>query len=206
MIRIFIVDDHVIISEGLIAMFKQLKNFETAGVAATAKDCIEYFKKNTADVVLLDINLPDMNGLDLCKTIKQLQPRCHIIALTTFNQGKFVAEMLHNGASGYLLKNADKEEIVLAIETVLKGKKYLSEEAGKNYSKAIKVHEKEMLLTKREKEILKLIVDGSSNGEIAKALFISTDTVDTHRKNLYAKLNVKNIAALIRYSVENALT
>jgi DNA-binding NarL/FixJ family response regulator len=202
---VYIVDDHSVVAEGLKAMFASLANINVTGIALTAQQCIDDFTCSPADIIFMDINLPDISGIDLCKKIKQAHPATHIIALSTFYEGRFIAEMIKNGASGYLFKNADKEEILLAIYTVTNGEIYLNEEAEKSYYKTTQSNEKKLLLTKREKEVLKLIVDGLSNTEIGKQLFISIDTVDTHRKNLYAKLNVKNIAGLIRYAIQNAI-
>jgi DNA-binding NarL/FixJ family response regulator len=205
MLTVYIVDDHLLIAEGLKNMFAGVNNIIVTGIAFNAEQCINYFKTNRADVVLMDINLPDISGINLCKTIKQSNPNIHIIALTTYSQFKFIAEMMNSGASGYLLKNADKQEILQAIQTVISGQKYFSEEAEKNYSTVNVLNKKKLLLTKREKEVLRLIVDGLSNSEIAHKLFISIDTVDTHRKNLYAKLEVKNIAGLVRYAIQNVI-
>jgi DNA-binding NarL/FixJ family response regulator len=174
-----------------------------AGYATTAMASIDFFKSNTADVILMDINLPDMSGLDLCKHIKLTYPGIAIIALSTLNQGSYIKQVIENGANGYLLKNADKEEILQAIATVQKGNTFFSFEAGKTYKAAIEKNTGLPVLSKREKEILKLIADGLTNIEISRQLFISIDTVDTHRKNLYTKLKVNNIALLIRRAIEN---
>jgi DNA-binding NarL/FixJ family response regulator len=203
MISVYIVDDHELIIEGIVSFLQKEKNIKVAGYAITATACIDFFKSNTADVILMDINLPDMSGLDLCKHIKLNYPGIAIIALSTLNQGSYIKQIIENGANGYLLKNADKEEILQAIATVQKGNTFFSFEAGKTYKAA---NEKTIglpVLSKREKEILKLIADGLTNIEISKQLFISIDTVDTHRKNLYAKLKVNNIAQLIKRAMEN---
>jgi DNA-binding NarL/FixJ family response regulator len=165
--------------------------------------CIDFFKTNTADVILMDINLPDMNGMDLCKLIKTNYSGISVIALSTLNQGSYITQIIENGASGYLLKNADKEEIIEAILTVEKGNTYFSFEAGRIYKATTEKKTGSPVLSKREKEILKLIAEGHTNIEISKQLFISVDTVDTHRKNLYTKLSVKNTALLIRQAIEN---
>jgi DNA-binding NarL/FixJ family response regulator len=203
MISVYIVDDHKLIIEGIISFLQKEKNIKVAGYATTAMACIDFFKSNTADVILMDINLPDMSGLDLCKLIKTNYAGINVIALSTLNQGSYITQIIENGASGYLLKNADKEEILAAISTVQSGKTFFSFEAGKIYKATTEKKTGLPVLSKREKEILKLIAEGLTNLEISKQLFISIDTVDTHRKNLYAKLNVKNTALLIRYAIEH---
>src|SRR4029079_3742844 len=140
----------------------------------------------------------------LCKEIKTKYPGIMVLALSTFNQGSFVTKMMENGASGYVVKNADKKELLEAIHEVNKGKTYLSFEAGQAMRK---VHEGAQIpaITRREKEILALIAEGLTNPEIAGKLFVSPSTVDSHRKNLLAKLNAKNTASLIRFAIENRM-
>ena len=128
-----------------------------------------------------------------------------VLALSTYNQGTYISKMMESGASGYLLKNSGKHEIIHAIHDVAKGKTYLSFEAGQALKSSAFRNPDQPLLTKREKEVLQLITEGFTNTQIADKLFISVDTVDTHRKNLYNKLNVKNIAMLMRYAIENNL-
>jgi DNA-binding NarL/FixJ family response regulator len=203
MIKVFIVDDHQLVIEGIISFLQKEKNIQVAGYATTAMACLDYFKTNTADVILMDINLPDMNGMDLCRLIKTNYIGISVIALSTLNQGSYITQIIENGASGYLLKNADKEEIIEAILSVENGKTYFSFEAGRIYKATTEKKSGLPVLSKREKEILKLIAEGLTNPDISKKLFISIDTVDTHRKNLYTKLNVKNTALLIRQAIEN---
>lgn len=203
MIKVFIVDDHQLIIDGLITLLETEKQINLIGNATTANDCLKFFKTKTADVILMDIGLPDKNGIELCADIKKLYPDIFVIALSTFSQGSYIAKMIENGASGYLLKNANKHEIIEAINTVANGKIYFSFEAGKTYKAAISKQSQLPVLSKREKEILNLIASGLTNIEISNLLFISVDTVDTHRKNLYAKLNVRNTASLIRIAIEN---
>lgn len=205
MIKVYIVDDHAVVIEGIYSLLQKEKEIEIAGYAGNGTNCLEYFISNTADVILMDISLPDMNGVDLCKTIKQNYPGIMVLALSTFNQGTYIRKMMENGASGYLLKNAGREQIIEAIKLAAKGKTYLSFDAGQ----ALKTDEQKQNaippLTKREKEVLKHIAEGLTNLQIAEKLFISIDTVESHRKNLHAKLNVNNTALLVRFAVENDL-
>ncbi len=203
MITVFIVDDHQLVIEGLSSLLEKVPDIKLVGTSNNALECLAFFTSHTADVILMDISLPDKSGIELCKAIKTTYPGIQIIALSTFSQGSYIKQMIDNGASGYLLKNADKQEIIEAIETVEKGKTYFSFEAGKIYKSTIEKQSTQPIISKREKEILQLISDGLTNGEISKQLFISIDTVDTHRKNLYFKLEVKNTAQLIRKAIEN---
>ena len=205
MIKVFIVEDHPVVVEGIHVLLQDEKEITIAGSATTATDCLGYFAHHTADVILMDINLPDFDGVELCRLIKTNHKDVMVLALSTINQGIYMNKMMENGASGYLLKNATRHELIDAIKTVNKGGIYFSFEAGKIYRATLEKTNQLPVLTKREKEILKLIAAGLTNPEMSKQLFISVDTVDSHRKNLYTKLNVNNTAALIRYAIENGL-
>jgi len=198
MTKAFIVDDHYMVIEGIRSLLQNEKSIEWMGHAMNASSCLAFLSKQLPDVILMDINLPDISGIDLCKEVKTKYPSVFIIGLSTFNQQSFIQKMMDNGASGYVLKNATQEEITSAIETVMKGKTYLSEEASHTLRKENGTN---IVLTRREKEVLELIADGMTNAEIAQKLFISVTTVDTHRKNLLAKFETKNTAALIKIAV-----
>lgn len=205
MIKVFIVEDHMVVVEGIRSLLENERDFEVIGYAETGAACIQFFQGNTADVILMDINLPDMSGIDLCKVIRENYPGIMVLALSTFNQGTYISKMMESGASGYLLKNAGRHEIIQALHDVVKGKTYLSFEAGQALKSALLSSPQQPLLTKREKEILLLITEGLTNIQIGEKLFISIDTVESHRKNLYSKLGVKNTAMLMRYAIENDL-
>jgi len=205
MIRVYIVDDHAVVVEGIYSLLQTEAGITIAGYAHTADNCLQFFTYNTADVILMDISLPDMNGVDLCKLVKRKYPGVMVLALSTFNQGTYIRKMMESGASGYLLKNAAKSEIIEAIKIVTKGKTYLSFDAGQTLKYDTQQQSTIPSLTKREKEVLANIAEGLTNAEIAKKLFISVETVDSHRKNLHSKLNVKNTAMLVRFAVENNL-
>ncbi len=198
-ISVFIVDDHYMVIEGIRSILQNEKSIEWAGHAMNAASCLSFLKQRQPDVILMDINLPDKSGIDLCKEVKEKYPSVFIVGLSTFNQQSFVQKMMGHGASGYLLKNATYQELSDAINTVVKGKIYLSDEAS---SILRKEEAGNVVLTRREKEVLVLIADGMTNGEIAIKLFVSPATVDTHRKNLLAKFGVKNTAMLIRAATQ----
>ncbi len=195
-IKIFITDDHYMVVEGIRSLLLQEKSFEWMGHATNAASCLAFIRQQQPDVLLLDINLPDKSGIDLCKEIKEKYPDIQILGLSSFNQQSYIQKMIQNGASGYLLKNASQDEIVKAIKTVVRGESFLSAEAvntiRENKDARIPV------ITRREKEVLELIAQGLTNHAIAEKLFISATTVDTHRNNLLAKFDVKNSANLIR--------
>ncbi len=205
MIKVFIVEDHMVVVEGIRSLLENERDIEVIGNAETGASCIRFFQTNTADVILMDINLPDMSGIDLCKIIRENYPGIMVLALSTFNQGTYISKMMESGANGYLLKNAGRHEIIQALHDVVKGKTYLSFEAGQALKSAMLTSPQQPLLTKREKEILLLITEGLTNIQIGEKLFISIDTVESHRKNLYSKLGVKNTAMLMRYAIENDL-
>jgi DNA-binding NarL/FixJ family response regulator len=205
MIRVFIVDDHPVVIEGIHSLLQNEKGIEWAGQAMNAASCLGFFVNNTADVILMDISMPGMDGVELCALMKETYPGIFILGLSTFNQGLYIKKMMENGASGYILKNSSKEELLQAIHTVTAGGIFFSGEAGE----ALKEHQKSTTqlpeLSPREKEILGLIAEGYTNPQIAEKIFLSSFTVDSHRKNLLAKLNVKNTASLIRLAVERKL-
>ena len=194
MIKVFITDDHYMVVEGIRSLLINEKDIEFIGSASTVESCRAFFKNRQPDVLLLDINLPDGSGIDLCRELRQHYPSVFILGLSTFNQASYIRDMMNSGASGYVLKNADKEELLEAIAAVQQGKTFLSHEA--NLSLRDK-EDKMPPISRREKEVLLLIADGLTNNEIADKLFISVPTVNTHRKSLLEKLEAKNTAILI---------
>ena len=191
---VFIVDDHYMVIEGIRSLLQNEKDIDWMGHATNAASCLSFLKKQLPDIILMDINLPGMNGIDLCKEVRKLYPSVFVLGLSTFNQQAYIRDMMENGASGYVLKNANKNELLEAINSVMKGKSYMSDEV------AVAFKEKNTgipLITRREKEVLQLIAKGLTNAEIAQKLFISIPTVNTHRKSLLEKFNAKNTAILI---------
>jgi DNA-binding NarL/FixJ family response regulator len=206
MIRVFIVDDHPVVIEGIHSLLQNEKDMEWMGHAMNAQSCLGFFIHNTADVVLMDISMPGMDGVELCGLMKEKYPGIMILGLSSFNQGLYIKKMVENGASGYILKNSGKEELIKAIHAVHEGLIYFSGEVGA----ALQEYQKSSMidlpvLTPREKEILELIAEGYTNPQIAEKIFLSPFTVDSHRKNLLAKLGVKNTASLIKLAVERKL-
>ena len=198
--KVFIVDDHFMVVEGIRNLLLSEPDIEFVGFAMNAKSALEFLGKNTPDVILMDINLPDKSGVDLCAEVKKNYPKIKIIGLSTFNQLSFVENMIQNGASGYLLKNATKDEIVEAITVVMNVKSFYSDEVE---DLLVNKNETYPSITRREKEVLEYIAQGMTNPEIAEKIFVSVSTVDTHRKNLIMKLEAKNTADLVRIAYKN---
>lgn len=204
MVKVFIIDDHQLILEGIYALLKDEKDIEWMGSVKTPNELKSILKTNQPDVLLMDINLPQQNGLDLCKEIKQTYPTIHIVGLSTSDQASVIRKMIENGASGYLLKDALKNEIITAIKTVVKGKTFVSfsvEEALKKKS----IISTLPILTKREKQVLELISEGFTNQQIAEQLFLDVTTINSHRKNMLTKFELNNTAALIKFAITNNL-
>ncbi|PZR25422.1 MAG: DNA-binding response regulator [Citrobacter freundii] len=192
--KVFVVDDHYMVIEGIRSLLQNEKDIEWMGHATNGASCLAFLKQQLPDIILMDVNLPDISGTELCREVKQLYPSVFILGLSTFNQQPVIRNMLDNGASGYVLKNATSEELMEAARAVMNGETYLSFEAALSLRKTVN---ESPLITRREKEILVLIAEGLTNAEIAAKLFISVPTVNTHRKSLLEKFEAKNTATLI---------
>jgi DNA-binding NarL/FixJ family response regulator len=204
MIRVYIIDDHQMIIEGIHSLLHDEQNIEWMGSSKSPDDLMTFLAKSQPDVLLMDINLPQRSGLDLCREVKAKYPVINIIGLSTSNQPSVIRKMQENGASGYLLKDASKSEILEALQMVNKGKEYVSFSVAEALKK--KGSDTSLpALTRREKEILELIAEGLTNRKIATKLFLDKTTINTHRKNMLTKFNVKNTAALIKIVVTNHL-
>jgi DNA-binding NarL/FixJ family response regulator len=199
-VKLFIVDDHFLVIEGIRSLLEPEKQIEWMGHATTASSCLAFLTGHKPDVILLDISLPDMSGIDLCKLIKDKYPSVFILGLSTFNQESFISKMMDNGASGYVLKNAGKQELLEAIATVMKGKLFLSLDAAQ-LMRHTRDKPDQLVVTRREKEVLGLIAAGYTNAEIADRLLVSVTTIDSHRKNLLEKFKVRNSASLIHMAM-----
>lgn len=209
MIEIAITDDHTIVIEGIRTMLKSNKEIVISQSFTNITDTFNGLDKSIK-VLLLDINLPDGNGITACKELLQKFPNLRIIALTNFEDVSFIKQIIKNGAMGYLLKNTGKNELVTAIKTVLEGERYLPQNIqemllNESLGKAVPSSFFVPKLTSREKEILDLIIKEYTTEEIAEKIFISVKTVESHRSNLIQKLGVKNSAGLVRVAFEKGL-
>lgn len=196
---IVVVDDHPIVLEGLTKMLDKEKGLDVTGSFSNGKDLLGFLENHHVDIVLLDISLPDINGIDLCREIKNKTPQTIVLAFSNHNERSTIMNMLHSGASGYLLKSTSPREIVTAIYEVLNAGLIFSQEIQQIIAatEPAVTSGQEIRLTNREKEILKMIASGDTTQQIAKKLFLSKFTVENHRKNILQKLRVKNVAELI---------
>ncbi|SFS89681.1 response regulator [Sphingobacterium wenxiniae] len=202
MIKVAIVDDHKILTEGLQNLIEESGIAQVVGVAHSAVECRLSLGFWRPDVLLLDVGLPDMSGLDFCKEIKAQFPEIKVLALTTHNEYAVVRQMLDNGASGYLIKNAMADEVLAGIEAVTQGEVFLCHEVDVLLKRP---SEKNIWLSPRERELLKLISEGLTNAEIADRIFLSAETIRGYRKNLLLKLGAKNTAVLVKIAIEQKL-
>ncbi|MFN8284877.1 MAG: response regulator transcription factor [Chitinophagales bacterium] len=203
MIQVVLVEDHQLVIQGISAMLSENDEIECIGIYKYGTDLLEKLKTQQPDVILMDINLPDYNGIDLCKEVKEKYPAVKVIALSINNQPGIIKKMMDSGANGYVLKDAEQHEIIEAIKTVIKRKQYFSQSA----ITLLKQPENNGLppLTRREREVLEKIAEGLTNQQIAQLLFVDISTVSSHRKNLLAKYNVQNTAALIKLAITEKL-
>jgi DNA-binding NarL/FixJ family response regulator len=201
-IRIAIVDDHPIVIEGLQKILMKAYSYVSTICFTTGNEFLEFLKKSETDIdiVLLDITLPDSNGVDLCKKVKEISNKIDVLAFSNHNERSTIMRMLQNGASGYLLKNASADEVVDCINEAMNGQIALSREIKEILARPTLQDLKELpTLTKREKEILRFIADGHTSVAMAGLLYLSPLTIETHRRNLMQKFGVKNVAELIKF-------
>lgn len=207
MIKLCITDDHKMVLEGLQLLLEAHPDINIVQLCNSANSLLTYLKAEQPDVILLDINMPELNGIEACKIIKKEYPSIKIIALSMIAEINLVKLMLKNGAVGYLHKNASQDEIISAIQDVVNGKRYLSSEINEllllAQNNQPKIYNSPFpKLSRREEEILTFILDELTTKEIADKLFISFGTVETHRRNIMIKLGVKNTAGLVRVALE----
>lgn len=207
-IRILIADDHRVFIDGMAALLKEIPGMEVVGAAVNGEEMIRQVEVLKPDVVLSDIQMPVMDGIAATTEIHKKFPNVKVVALTMLNETLFIKKMLEAGASGYVLKTIDKDELVRVIQKVAAGEKHFSPEVTaqlmNNFSEKAAASPLENL-TRREKEILALIAKGLTDKEIAGQVFLSPLTVTTHRKNILSKLGLKNKVELARFAMENGL-
>lgn len=207
MIKVVITDDHPSLREGINTVLSQEEDIEVIGYAVNGADLIALLNEITPDVVLLDINMPVMNGIDATREIKARFPSVKVIIFSQYEEKRFVKRALKEGANGYLLKSASSGELTKAIRMVMSGTIYLGEELPNIFSESDRKKPNYFFaeLTAREIEILKLICDEKTTEEIAESLHISHNTVETHRGNILMKVGVKNTAGLVKWAIENEI-
>ncbi|WP_214227344.1 response regulator transcription factor [Pedobacter sp. B4-66] len=208
-ITIGIADDHLLVIQGIKAMLAKKSHLSIVFAAENGKSLFDNLKIAQPDVLLLDIQMPDVSGIDLCQQVAKDYPSVKIVALTNMDESFYVKQMIRNGAAGYLLKNTDQFTMIEAIEEVMMGNQYLDKQIQKNLMEEMLLGKKrsaqQVMLTKRELEILGLIAKEFTNHEIAESLFISLRTVQTHRLNISHKLNAKNMVSLVKEAYKRGL-
>lgn len=209
MIKVLIIDDHPLVSDGVATMLKDVDWIEVTGACKSGVEAVEFLQHNAADIILLDISLPDIDGLELCNQLRKKDKQVKIIGLTSTNEAGIITQFLAKGGNGYLLKNMERDELILAIEEVMNNKIFLSKAANQKileqYHTVSDALKSTPVLTRREKEILQLLYDGLTGPQIAEKLFLSPFTVETHRKNLMQKLDMNSTQMMLRYAKENKL-
>lgn len=204
-ISLIIVEDHTIFIEGLQTILQKEEGIMVKGTFTDGESALDFLQTEPVDIVFLDISLPGISGIDVCKTIKSLYKNTKIIALTNHTEKSIILNMLNSGADGYLLKNTSRNDLVVAIHQVTNGQFMMKSELQKVLFSNTAPGTDVPRLTKREQEILQLVSDGSTTADIANKLFISTQTVETHRHNLMQKFKVNNSASLIKKAVSAGL-
>jgi DNA-binding NarL/FixJ family response regulator len=207
--RIILADDHAMMREGLRSILENELHLNVIAQAANGRTAVELAKQHKPDLIIMDISMPDMNGIEATRQILQDIPGTKIIALSMHTDKRFVGEMLSAGASGYLLKQSATDELQQALESVLSGKTYISPEiAGAVVQEFVRMKKnaESVELTPKERQVLQLIAEGISTKEIAAKLNLSVPTIDTHRQHIMAKLNIHSIAELTKYAIRTGLT
>lgn len=205
MINVAIVDDQVIILNGLQKILADARHIHISGVYNHGDHLLEGLEKSQPDVLLLDIQMPGKSGIELAAIISKKYPAIKMIALTNVDVLSQMKQMLQKGCMGYLLKDVSPEILVKAIESVHNGEQFLQEDFKIQLLNSLSRQDNKQLITRREKEILKLIVDENTNQDIASKLFLSLRTVENHRNNLLQKLSVKNTAGLVKVAIQEGL-
>lgn len=212
-VRLVLADDHAMMRAGLKALLDQEADLEVCGEAENGKTILELARKSGAHVVVMDVAMPDLNGIEATRKLLKAAPNIKVVALSGHANGEFVREMLKAGASAYVLKSRAYEELVQAIHEVMKGRKYLSPDVARGVVDAYveiassrSVSPAFVILTDREREALQLIAEGKSTKEVADALGVSVKTIETHRHNIMEKLNLHSVAELTKYAIREGLT
>jgi len=209
--RIILADDHILFRQGIKRILDEISEVQVVGEAGDGQEVLELAKTLAPDLVILDISIPKLNGIEACRQIRHLSPKVRILVLTMHKDKEYLYQAVSAGAHGYLLKEDSDEELFAAVETIRKGAIYVTKAlavvVSTDMSALVREGERTFpkSLTTREREVLKYICEGKSNSEIGEILRISTRTVETHRANMMSKLNLRNTAELVRYGIQNGL-
>ncbi|GGD72437.1 DNA-binding response regulator [Emticicia aquatilis] len=206
-LQILIVDDHQILLDGIEAMLHGVGDFKVIGKCSDGNSALNFLNENPVDIVLTDLYMPKMTGMELTQKVKKKFPNVKVLALSVSYDVSIVHDLIDAGISGFIIKTIGRDELIEAIKTIAQGNIYFSREVSNEILRSLsnRTEEETYHLTEREIEIVKLIAQELSNAEIADKLCISERTVETHRKNIYRKTNTKTIVGLIKYAVEHKL-
>jgi len=211
-IDVLVADDHTIVRKGLVSLLKDEKRVDKVLEAKDGKDALNCYQSHEPDIAIIDLSMPNLNGIEATRRIMREYPQAKILILTVHSEKEYIAQMLEAGASGYIIKKSAPSELIEAIDTIMKGEVYLSPSISKvvvkEYFQKNKFNlDKDLYeeLTDREREILQLIAEGNTTEEISSKLYISKNTVATHRRNIMKKLDLHNIAELTKYAIQHGI-
>lgn len=203
--KLFIVDDHQIVVDGLRSLLNNEDKYAIVGCCNQPKEVVAMLDELDVNILLTDINMPEMSGVELTRYVKRKHPQIKVLALSMFGERQVIKEMIDAGISGYILKNTGKQELLEALDKLSKGQTFFGEEVTRELMKSFKRDEEGSHLTNREIEIIRLIECEHSNKKIADMLFISERTVETHRKNIFRKTSTQSIVGLLKYAYEHKI-
>jgi two-component system nitrate/nitrite response regulator NarL len=203
--KIFIVDDHQMVIDGLRLMIEGFEGFDIVGESNHPEQALDMLKTNEVDILLTDVSMPGMSGIELTRQVKKAHPQIKVLALSMFGDSQVITEMVDAGVSGYILKNTGKQELVEALNRLAAGQNYFAQDITLQLSRSYKQGHEESRLTDREIEIICLIEKDLNNKQIAGQLFISERTVETHRKNILRKTNTQTVVGLLKYAYERKI-
>ncbi len=210
MTRVLLADDHKILRQGLRTLLEQEKDIQVVGEADNGRSSIKLTGELAPDVVIMDVAMPDLNGIDATRRITEAEPRTRVLALSMHSDGRYVKGMLQAGARGYILKDCAAEELTHAIRTVMAGQIYVSPGVTgaivNDYVRQLSATDGPATLTHREREVLQLLAEGGSTASIAAGLHLSVKTIETHRKRIMDKLGLRSIAELTKYAIREGIT
>lgn len=203
--NLFIVDDHQMVVDGLISLLNNEERYNIVGFSNQPKEVMPMLESLNVDILLTDINMPEMTGVEITRSVKKTFPNIKVLALSMFGEGQVIKEMIDAGVSGYILKNTGKKELIEALDKLSAGQTFFGEQVTEELMKSFKNNDEKPHLTNREVEIIRLIENENSNKKIADILFISERTVETHRKNIFRKTGTQSIIGLLKYAYEHKI-
>ena len=203
--NLFIVDDHQLVVDGLRSLLNNEEKYTIVGCSNQSKEVMARLDELTVNILLTDINMPEMSGVELTRNVKKKYPHIKVLALSMFGERQVIKEMVDAGISGYILKNTGKQELLEALDKLAKGQTFFGEDVTRELMKSFRNSDEESHLTNREIEIIRLIECEHSNKKIADMLFISERTVETHRKNIFRKTCTQSIVGLLKYAYDHKI-